>query len=103
MDEETNTGNDKNHDHGELVKLQVKARPEIARDNPVKEFLAKEVVATGEEFTHRFQRAGEGEARGAKPNPVDRFVRPLRTKQAIDGGAQQRQQRNDPEMFEYRH
>ena len=105
MDQEADAGDDQHHHDGELVELQVESRAEIAGHDPIEEFLRERLVTgpVSEEFAHRFQRAGERQARGAQRDGIDDLVGPLRAEQSIDGRAEQRQQRNDPEMFEYRH
>ena len=85
VDQEADAGDDQHHHDGELVQLQIESRAEIAGDDPIEELLAERRLATGEEFAHGFQRAGEGEARGAQCDAGNELVGPLRAKQAVDG------------------
>src|SRR5713101_9341631 len=101
VDEPADAGHHQHHDHGELVHLQIKARPEIPRSNPGEEFLAEENLPRFKKFTHRLERAGERKSRRPQRHPVHGLVRPLGAKKSVDRRAQQRQQRNNPEILEH--
>src|SRR5581483_3919727 len=77
---------------------------EIRHHDPIEEFLAEKLpVAHVHEFPHRLEREQERKPGRAERHAADGLVRPLRAEQAVDRAAQQRKQRNDPQLFEYRH
>ena len=103
VNEEADAGDDEDHDHGELVHLKIEAGAEVAGDDPVEEFFAEGLMGlliVAEEFACSFERCGEGKARGRERDRVDDFVRPLQAEKTVDGRAKQRQQRNNPQVFE---
>ncbi len=59
MDEEADAGDHQQHDHGELIHLQVEASCERARRNPIEEMLVNEGLPAGKKFTHGFERKCE--------------------------------------------
>jgi hypothetical protein len=90
VDEEAHTGDDHQHDYGELIDLQIEAGAEIAGNDPVKIMLWRErqfVGRKGEKFADRFQREEKRKASRAKRDAVDDFVWPLAAQQAVDGRA----------------
>src|SRR5215469_11491115 len=106
VNQEADPGDYQKHDYGEMIELQVETGAEATCDNPVEEGLHERLMILREviqEFADGFEGAGKREARGAQSDGVDQPFRPLAAKKAIDRRAQQRQQRNDPQMFEYRH
>ncbi len=103
MDEEADAGDYEDHDDGELIHLEIEAGAEIAGDDPVEKFFAEGVAVLRvviEEFADSFQSTREGNSRGGERDGVDDFIRPLPAEKAVDGRAQQRQQRDDPQMIE---
>ena len=109
VNEEADAGDDENHDHGQLVHLEVEARAEkiatayeIGNCDPVEEFLVNKFLALFEEFADGFERGGKGEARGGERDGVDDFVRPVFAEKAVDCRAEEGQSRDDPENVEYR-
>ena len=106
VDEEAHAGDDHQHDDGELVDLQVEACAEVSGNDPVKIVLRRERQFVGrksEKFTHGLDRREERQPRRAKGDAIHDLVRPLAAQQAVDGRAEQRQQRNNPQMIEYGH
>jgi len=106
MDEKADSSDHEDHDHRELVHLKVETGAEITGDDPVEEFFAEGLAGlleVNEEFADGFECANQRNAGGGKRYAVDEFVRPLCAEKTVDSRAEQRQQRNDPKMFEYQH
>ena len=84
VNQETDAGDHQQHHDGQLVELQIKARAEIAGDNPIEELLHIRLVILGEviqKFAHRFQCASKRKARGAERNAIDQRLGPVRAQQ----------------------
>ena len=93
---------DHEHDHGEMVELEVKTRAEIPGDDPGEILLYPRELLWGKlrEFANGFECGGKGQSGGAQSDDVDGFVGPLRAEQAVDTRPEQWQQRNNPQMLE---
>src|SRR5215470_12827950 len=102
VDEPADARDDQHHDHRELVHLQIEAGAEGSCCNPGEEFFAEEHLPGVEELPHRFERAQKRKSRRADGRDVDVLVRPLRAEKSIDRRTEQRQQRNNPQVFEHR-
>jgi len=105
VNEQADASDDEKHDDGELIDLQVEAGAESAGRDPGKIRLHPGNLLRRElgKFADGFEGKGKRKARRAKGDRVDDFVRPFAAEQAVDGRAQQGQERDDPEIVEYRH
>ncbi len=105
MDEPAHASDDEKHDDGELVDLKIEAGTEGACGDPGEELLHEGNLVGRKlrEFADSLERAGEREARRADGDGIDDVVRPFGAEQTVDGRAEQGQERNDPEIVEYRH
>ncbi len=105
MDEPADAGDDEKHHYGELVDLEIEAGTEGSGGDPSEELLDEGNLLGRElrEFADRFEGASERETCGADGDVVDYVVRPFAAEQAVNGRAEQGQERDDPEIVEYRH
>jgi len=103
VDEPAHAGDNHEHDDGELVDLEVEAGAEAASGNPGEILFHPGNLLGGElrEFADGFERGGKGEACRTDGNGADDLVRPPSAEETVDGGAEERQKRNDPEIVEY--
>ena len=88
VNQEANTGNDQEHDNGQLIELKVKASAEIAGYDPIEEWFNKRLMLrliVTEKFAHRFDSTQKGKSCSAQSDRMDDFVRPLPSQQAIQG------------------
>ena len=74
MDEKADSGDDEDHDDGELVHLKIEADAQIVvRHDPVEEFLAEGLLTVRRrEFAHGFQRGQERQSRWSQAQPRSR-------------------------------
>src|SRR5450631_3442155 len=105
VDQPAYTGDDEKHYYRELINLQIETGAEGAGGDPGEELLHERDLLRRElrKFTDGFEGAGERQAGRADGDVVDELIWPFSAEQAVDGRAEQRQQRNDPEIVEYGH
>jgi len=79
VNEPADSGDDEEHDHGELVDLEVEAGAEISGDDPGEVLLDPGDIFGRElrEFAHSLERGQEREPGGTDGDRVDELVRPL--------------------------
>src|SRR5713101_6531612 len=87
VDEPANTGDDEEHDHGEVVDLEIEPGAEISGHDPGEVLLHPGDILRRKmrEFADGFERGEEGEARGAYGDRADDLVRPLAAEEAVNG------------------
>src|SRR2546429_975983 len=102
VDQPAHSGHHQHHHHRELVHLQIEAGTEIARRDPREEFLVEQNLPGVDKLAHCFECKEKRQSRRADRHAVDNFIRPFRAKKSIHRRAQQRQQWNDPQVFEHR-
>src|SRR6266403_1575086 len=105
VNEPADSGDYEEHDHGELVDLEVEAGAEISGDDPGEVLLDPGDIFWREvgEFADGFERGQERETGGTDGDGVDELVRPLGAEKAVDRRAEERQRGNDPEIVENGH
>src|SRR5882762_7938179 len=105
VDQPADSGDYEEHDHGEMVNLEVEAGAEISGDDPGEVLLDPRDIFWSKlrEFADSFKRGQEREAGGTDGDGVDELVRPLGAEKAVDRRAEERQRGNNPEIVENRH
>src|SRR5258707_15865239 len=103
VNEEPDACDYQHHDHGELVHLEIETCAECSGSDPIEKWLVKGGVIGGEIFqklADGFCGCDEGKSGGGERHGVDDLIWKFDAENAVDGRAEQRQQRNDPQMFE---
>src|SRR6266436_8179966 len=98
-------GHDQQHDDGELVHLQREVRAKSAGGDPREVGLrpGNLIRREGHKFARQFERREERQRRRGKRHACNDAFRPAAAKNAVSGGAKERQQRQDPEIVEHGH
>ena len=105
MNQPADAGHHQQHDQRELIDLQSEIRAEAARLDPseVRPQPGNLIRTEVRELARHFEGGKKREAGAAQSNGIDGAARPPGDKNPIAGRAQQRQQRNEPEVLEHRH
>src|SRR5216684_2978934 len=105
VDEPAHSGDHQQHDHSELVNLQIEARVEGSRGNPCEIRFRPRNLRRRElrEFPKKLQGRRERKARARDAGDVHPALWPGLSEQTVQRRAQQRQRGNDPEVFENEH
>ncbi len=90
VDEPANTGDDEEHDHREVVDLEIEAGAEISGHDPGEVLLHPGDILRRKmrEFADGFERGEEGETGRADGYHADDLVGPLAAEQAVEGRAE---------------
>jgi hypothetical protein len=106
MDKPADAGDHQQHHQRELIDLQREIRAEAAGRNPCEvagRHPRQLIRAQMEKLARKLEHRRERQACGAERDHADALLAPAAAEQAIGRRAQQGQQRNDPQMFEYGH
>ena len=97
MNKEADARDHQQHDQGELVEIKSEVGLETAGANPGRQKLDVRCRKGREAGGHR-QHQGKGRAAEQQGHADHGLPREFLAEESVDGGAQQRQHRNQPEM-----
>ncbi len=104
VDEHAHKGHHAQHDHGQLIDLQLEIYAEGAGDHPGEVVVkVRQRAAEMPELANQFGDGNERKRHGTYGYSVHSRLLPVLPEQAVDRRTRKRQRQNDPEMVEYGH
>ena len=101
VDQESDSGDDQQHDQRELIEIEGEIGVEAAGKSNARADPVGEVLVVGKPSSEIRQTTDSAQAKAApeknSPTTADRRARRLLPEKAVDGGARQRQDRDQPE------